>query len=236
MAMKPSIALDLYREQIREIVRAHNARNPRVFGSVVHGRDAEGSDLDILVDPNEGMTYFDLRRVLRIVGNLALPHSRRCLGASARDRLCRNPRDQRGPLHRAFHPLLALCLFRLRLDAEGSNRCLTLRSRRSLRLEGRGTSAVASDASFETPPSAAPQDEVEAFGTGCHARDPGRKECGSARSRASLNSGLRESGQESALPFGKRDTVSTPAEMNACPSPALMAWKAIRVVCTDEEQ
>jgi predicted nucleotidyltransferase len=69
--MKPSLALDLYRERIREIVRAHNARNPRVFGSVVHGRDAEGSDLDILVDPNEGMTYFDLMSIALDVKALA---------------------------------------------------------------------------------------------------------------------------------------------------------------------
>ncbi|BBX20588.1 hypothetical protein MDUV_54480 [Mycolicibacterium duvalii] len=33
-----------------------------------------------------------------------------------------------------------------------------------------------------------------------------------------------------------RETVSTPAEMNASPSPALIAWKAIRVVCSDDEQ
>ena len=32
------------------------------------------------------------------------------------------------------------------------------------------------------------------------------------------------------------ETVSTPAEMNVSPSPALIAWKAIRVVCTEEEQ
>ena len=43
-------------------------------------------------------------------------------------------------------------------------------------------------------------------------------------------------GPPSALPFGNRDTVSTPAEMNAPPSPALIAWNAIRVVCSDDEQ
>ncbi len=32
------------------------------------------------------------------------------------------------------------------------------------------------------------------------------------------------------------ETVSTPAEMKASPSPALMAWNAIRVVCSDEAQ
>lgn len=34
--------------------------NPRVFGSVVHGDDRDGSDLDILVDPLPGVTLFDL--------------------------------------------------------------------------------------------------------------------------------------------------------------------------------
>ncbi|OPZ52307.1 MAG: hypothetical protein BWY91_02368 [bacterium ADurb.BinA028] len=32
------------------------------------------------------------------------------------------------------------------------------------------------------------------------------------------------------------DTHSTPPERNTSPSPALIAWKAIRVVCTDEAQ
>ena len=40
----------------------------------------------------------------------------------------------------------------------------------------------------------------------------------------------------SLLPLPKRLTVSTPAEMNASPSPALMAWNAMRVVCKDDEQ
>ena len=49
-------------------------------------------------------------------------------------------------------------------------------------------------------------------------------------------SGLRVPGMWSEVPLAKRDTVSTPAEMNASPSPALIAWKAIREVCTEEEQ
>jgi hypothetical protein len=56
------------------------------------------------------------------------------------------------------------------------------------------------------------------------------------RASASANSGLWESGQPSEVPFGNRDTVSTPAEMNADPSPALIAWNAIRVVCSEDEQ
>lgn len=34
--------------------------NPRVFGSIVHGNDTDGSDLDLLVDPLPGTTLFDL--------------------------------------------------------------------------------------------------------------------------------------------------------------------------------
>ena len=38
------------------------------------------------------------------------------------------------------------------------------------------------------------------------------------------------------IPLMKRLTVSTPAEMKQSPSPALMAWAAMRVVCSDDEQ
>ena len=56
------------------------------------------------------------------------------------------------------------------------------------------------------------------------------------RASASENVGLWVSGQLSDVPFSNRDTVSTPAETNTSPSPALIAWKAIRVVCTEEAQ
>ena len=54
--MKPSEALLLHRNDIRRVVELNNARNPRVFGSVLHGDDTEDSDLDLLVDPVEGKT------------------------------------------------------------------------------------------------------------------------------------------------------------------------------------
>ncbi len=44
------------------------------------------------------------------------------------------------------------------------------------------------------------------------------------------------SGSESLLPLTNLLTHSTPAEMYASPSPALMAWNAIRMVCSDDEQ
>jgi len=58
--MKPSKALQLHRNEVRKLVQRNRAHNPRVFGSVLHGRDTEQSDLDILVDPLPGATLFDL--------------------------------------------------------------------------------------------------------------------------------------------------------------------------------
>jgi predicted nucleotidyltransferase len=57
---KPADALNQHREAIRRIVTAHRARNPRVFGSVLRAEDEDGSDLDLLVDPDEHMSGFDL--------------------------------------------------------------------------------------------------------------------------------------------------------------------------------
>lgn len=58
--MKPSEALLRHRSEIRAIVTAHRARNARVFGSVVTGRDTETSDLDVLVDPTPDTTLLDI--------------------------------------------------------------------------------------------------------------------------------------------------------------------------------
>ncbi|RLJ22032.1 nucleotidyltransferase [bacterium endosymbiont of Escarpia laminata] len=58
--MKPSTALEQHRETIRRIVARHHAANARVFGSVAKGNDGDDSDLDILVDPTEETTLFDI--------------------------------------------------------------------------------------------------------------------------------------------------------------------------------
>ena len=58
--MKPSSSLELKRIAVRAAVTRFRTANPRVFGSVVHGNDAEGSDIDLLVDPLPGTTLFDL--------------------------------------------------------------------------------------------------------------------------------------------------------------------------------
>jgi uncharacterized protein len=58
--MRPSIVLDLKRGAIREAASRFRTTNPRVFGSVLHGTDEDGSDLDLLVDALPGATLFDL--------------------------------------------------------------------------------------------------------------------------------------------------------------------------------
>jgi predicted nucleotidyltransferase len=58
--MRPSEALQTYREQIRAVVIAHNATNVRVFGSVVRGEDTDESDLDLLVDPTPETSLMDI--------------------------------------------------------------------------------------------------------------------------------------------------------------------------------
>ncbi len=58
--MKPSQLLDTYRSEICRMVERNHARNPRVFGSVLHGEDTEVSDLDLLVDPLPGTTLLNL--------------------------------------------------------------------------------------------------------------------------------------------------------------------------------
>jgi predicted nucleotidyltransferase len=58
--MRPSLALERKRSAIREATTRFRVTNPRVFGSVLHGTDEEGSDLDLLVDALPAATLFDL--------------------------------------------------------------------------------------------------------------------------------------------------------------------------------
>ena len=78
--MKPSIALQAHRDDIRRVVAAHRASNARVFGSVAHGDDTDDSDLDLLIDPTPETTLFDigavrheLRRLLGVSVDVLTP-------------------------------------------------------------------------------------------------------------------------------------------------------------------
>ena len=69
--MKPSAAVHRYQAEIRRVVEAHGASNPRIFGSSAKGTDTEGSDIDLLVDPIPGKTtLMSLARIKRHIENL----------------------------------------------------------------------------------------------------------------------------------------------------------------------
>lgn len=80
--MRPSEALKLHRDQIREIVLKHRVTNLRVFGSVLTGEDTEESDLDILVEPTQETTLMDIARIqvelralLNVTVDVLTPHA-----------------------------------------------------------------------------------------------------------------------------------------------------------------
>ncbi len=58
--MKPSEALALKRDQLGAIVARYPTTNLRVYGSVVHGKDQDNEELDLLVDALPGASLFDL--------------------------------------------------------------------------------------------------------------------------------------------------------------------------------
>ncbi len=62
--MRPSEVLEMNRKQVRDLVSSNRTSNPRIFGSVLHGTDKEGSDLDILVDVLLGAMLLDLGGLL----------------------------------------------------------------------------------------------------------------------------------------------------------------------------
>ena len=58
--MDLALTLERHRDAITALARHRRAANPRLFGSVLHGRALPGSDIDILVDALPGATLFDL--------------------------------------------------------------------------------------------------------------------------------------------------------------------------------
>jgi predicted nucleotidyltransferase len=65
--MRPSEVLPKHRETIRRLVSEAGMSNPRVFGSVLHGKDQEGSDLDLLVDPAARTSLLEVVRLQRLI-------------------------------------------------------------------------------------------------------------------------------------------------------------------------
>ena len=61
--MRPSLILDAHRSAVRAIALSHRVRDIRVFGSVLHGDDIEGSDIDLLVEPTSDTTLMDIAAI-----------------------------------------------------------------------------------------------------------------------------------------------------------------------------
>jgi len=68
--MRPSEALAANRDKVLEILARYPVSNPRVFGSVARGEDTEESDLDLLVEKDGPLSYFDLFRIEDELGAL----------------------------------------------------------------------------------------------------------------------------------------------------------------------
>src|ERR1035438_10421684 len=62
------------RAEILRLAELHGCRNVRVFGSVASGENKPGSDVDFLVDLENGRGLLDLGRTLR--AGAATPYSR----------------------------------------------------------------------------------------------------------------------------------------------------------------
>jgi predicted nucleotidyltransferase len=58
--MKPSVALQAHRDEVKAILLSHRVKNVRVFGSVLLGENTDNSDLDLLVDPRPNTTLMDI--------------------------------------------------------------------------------------------------------------------------------------------------------------------------------
>jgi predicted nucleotidyltransferase len=64
MAAPTLDALRERRHEIESVARTHGASRVRVFGSVGRGEASEASDLDLLVDLEQGRGLFDLGALL----------------------------------------------------------------------------------------------------------------------------------------------------------------------------
>lgn len=60
ICMRPSDILRRRHDEVRAVIARYPVRNPRLFGSVARGDDGDESDLDLLVEPLETASLFDI--------------------------------------------------------------------------------------------------------------------------------------------------------------------------------
>ena len=66
-SVRPFVALEAHRQEVRDIASAHRASNPRVLSSTARSDDTSEGDLDLLIDPTADATLLDAG---------AIPHER----------------------------------------------------------------------------------------------------------------------------------------------------------------
>ena len=81
-SLHSSLAVNLHRAQIREIVLAHHASNARILDATEFAQYADDVDFSILIDPSSETTLFDigairyeLRELLGVVVEVLTPNS-----------------------------------------------------------------------------------------------------------------------------------------------------------------
>lgn len=58
--MRPSESLASHRDEVLAVIARYPVANPCLYGSVARGDDAEGSDIDILVEDRAPISTFEL--------------------------------------------------------------------------------------------------------------------------------------------------------------------------------
>lgn len=85
--------LESKKEEIRQIAARHHARNVRLFGSVVHGRSDDASDIDLLVELEPGCGFLEhaalIRELEQLLGRKVDVVSEKGLRPRIRDRVTR---------------------------------------------------------------------------------------------------------------------------------------------------
>lgn len=68
--VKPSVLLKRYRNDVLDLVAQRHGHDVRVFGSVARGEDREDSDIDLLIDFDQGTSIFTVAGLARELAEL----------------------------------------------------------------------------------------------------------------------------------------------------------------------
>ncbi|MDP9800937.1 putative nucleotidyltransferase [Arcanobacterium wilhelmae] len=70
MMVKPSVLLDLHREELRRVFKDSGFTDVAVFGSVARGMDTSESDIDFLISHDRAVGLFAIGNLSRKIENI----------------------------------------------------------------------------------------------------------------------------------------------------------------------